>query len=213
MSTNKKIVKLPKIKRIADVLVTFLLLVLAIIPLGVLALCMFTEFLFFPSSRGPIFYHEKRISQGKIFELYKFRIFKLTSIEKASRKGKVVHTKVLEGDKNNLTFYGRVLRQIYMDEFPQLWNVLRGDMTLIGPRPTNIENSKKAREEGDMTREVMKCGLTGPFQSMKGISKGQREIDEEYINFLKNSSSWQIIKRDTLIIWRTVKTIFRAEGI
>jgi lipopolysaccharide/colanic/teichoic acid biosynthesis glycosyltransferase len=109
-------------KRILDCLVTVLGL-LFLCPL-LLILCVTISL----SDRGPIFYRAKRIGRGGIpFELYKFR----TMIVDADRIGPAITTK---GD-SRVTPIGRFLRRTKLDELPQLLNVLKGDMSLVGPRP------------------------------------------------------------------------------
>lgn len=213
MDTNK-IIEIPIAKRIFDI---FFVIILFII---FLPFCLFIliwiviERIFFQDSRGPFFYKEIRISQGREFEFYKWRIFKVTAIEKAKAKG-VVHTAGLQSDKNNMTYYGRFLQKIYMDEIPQLWNILKGEMTLVGPRPTNTEVSAQRLAEGDNAREIFVCGLTGPFQAEKGHAGfDQTQMDREYLVFIASAPPWwKIIIKDLSILLKTVKVIAEAKGI
>ena len=207
-------VPLPLAKRFFDIIFSVCLFFVGIPFLFVLFFWMIFEQLFSRSSRGPLFYCETRISGGKEFQFCKFRIFKQSVIDKERSVRRVVHTKPLEKNKNNLTYYGRFLKQVYMDEFPQLWFILKGDMTLVGPRPTNTENSKQMKLAGNYTKERMICGLTGPFQARKGEKQmGQRITDEEYINFVASHSGWQVVKRDIQILFKTIVLVFKAEGI
>jgi lipopolysaccharide/colanic/teichoic acid biosynthesis glycosyltransferase len=136
-------------------------------------------------------------------------------LRKALEDSSCVHTKPLEGDPKNLTYAGRFLKMIYMDELPQIYNVLRGDMSLVGPRPTNIENSEKLFKEGKYSKYLAKAGLTGYFQSHKGlkIDMNQEEIDMEYINFCRNNPGWKVILYDIKIIFISILTVLRAEGV
>lgn len=159
-------------------------------------------------------YSETRISQGEKFKLYKFRIFTLKSIEQAQKFG-VVHTKKLEKDKKNMTFVGRMLKKIYFDELPQLYNVLKGDMSLVGPRPTNIENYQRGLMLGKESRTLIKAGVTGYFQSHKGLlpDADQEMLDMEYVEFVKSNPGWRVLMYDAKIIIVSIRTVFRAEGI
>ena len=84
--------------------------------------------------RGPWLYRERRISRGREFDLLKFRTLRREALE--GQAGHESHARLLEADPENLTWAGRVLlKPWYLDELPQLVNVLRGDMSLVGPRP------------------------------------------------------------------------------
>jgi len=161
-------ISIPRAKRIFDIIVVLVLL-FSLSPLVLLImLWIFVEQIIIPASRGSILYCETRISAARPFKLCKFRIFKQEVLNREKERNKFIHTKPLEGDKKNLTYYGRFLKQVYLDELPQLINVLKGEMTLVGPRPTNLEISDRLRRSGDYTKEKMICGITGPFQSQKG---------------------------------------------
>ena len=206
-------IDLPFAKRLFDIFFSLFLLILTLPFVIFLFLWIGIEFLFMPSARGPLFYREVRVSRGREIEFYKFRIFKLSALKKAKQKNGVIHTKPLEQKKENLTGYGRFLKQVYMDELPQLWLVLKGDMTLVGPRPTNTENSKRMKLEGDYTKERMWCGITGPFQAEKGKRLNQRVVDENYINFVATRGGFSVLFKDIKILIRTIKTVFEAKGI
>lgn len=214
MPIGTEIVKLPLSKRIFDIIISIFLFVLFIPLILFIITWIVIEQIFVKDSRGSFLYSEKRVSQGKIFDFYKWRIFKMAAIEAARQGGAVVHTVELQRNPENLTYYGKFLKRIYMDEMPQLWNVLKGDMTLVGPRPTNLENSVNMKKSGDYTREIMVCGLTGPFQAQKGhANNSQLNLDEEYINFVATNPGWKIVLKDILIILRTVRIVLEARGI
>lgn len=208
-------VDMPIIKRLFDIAGS-LLIFLLLSPLIIFILVLFyLEELFFTSSRGPLFYTETRISKGLPFKVYKFRIFKTTASKNYLQAHGFVQTKALEQDNKNLTFTGRFLKQIYMDELPQLYNVLKGDMTLVGPRPSNEVVTWEDGKSGKFQRYLFTCGLTGPFQVVKDskISQNQTEMDMAYIIFCKTNPGWKIIIKDITILWKTTLIVFRAKGI
>jgi len=115
-------IRLPLWKRTCDVLVSSLGLLLFSPVIGIIALLIKMD------SRGPVVFRQERIGQGlRRFSIYKFR----TMIEDASKKGGSL---TLPNDPR-ITRVGRILRESKLDEIPQLFNVLRGEMTLVGPRP------------------------------------------------------------------------------
>jgi len=86
--------------------------------------------------RGPLLYRERRISRGREFDLLKFRTLRGDVL--ARDPGGEAHARLLEADESNLTWAGRrVLKPWYLDELPQLWNVVRGEMSMVGPPMRN----------------------------------------------------------------------------
>jgi len=213
MTAETTIVKLPFSKRVFDIIMAGFLLLLFSPFILFIIIWIIIEQIFVKDSRGPFLYSEKRVSQGRIFKFYKWRIFKVKALTAAAQNGQVIHTVEVQKNPENLTYYGRFLKKIYMDELPQLWNVLKGDMTLVGPRPTNLENSKNFKNSGDYTREIIVCGLTGPYQSQKGHTDQQFQLDKEYIEFVKTNPGWKVVLKDFTIILKTVKIVLEARGI
>ena len=215
LDTNVSPIPFPASKRTFDIVISFLLLVLLSPFILISVVLLLLEYIFIPKSRGPLFYKEIRYSAGAPFNFYKFRIFKQSAIETARNGNGVVHTKDLEHTKGATTYMGHLLKQVYMDELPQLFNVLKGDMSLVGPRPTNTDNMKNLLREKKFAKFLIKAGITGYFQSHKGekLKENQEETDMRYISYVKNNPGWKIILYDTKILLITIKTIFRAEGI
>ncbi len=209
------VVAMPLAKRVFDICVSCLLLILFSPFILLTVMAMLVEAVFSPVSRGTILYKDIRVSQGRPFYLYKFRIFKTKAIADYLAKYGIVHTKELESDPKNLTFTGKILKQIYMDELPQLLCVLNGSMTLVGPRPSNVAVTGVDLLEGRFQRWIFTCGITGPFQITKGLAalQSQNEMDMDYIAFVKNNSGWKIVLKDSGILWNTIFAVFRAKGI
>jgi len=213
IDSRPQLIPLPTSKRFFDIVFSLLFIILSL-PLTVfILLSMLIEQIFYPTARGSFFYSELRISQGRPFKFYKWRIFKTSALEEAKRRDGYIETARVQGEKSNLTYCGRVLKRVYLDEMPQFWNILKGDMTLVGPRPTNLRNSDIFRLNGDFTREIMVCGLTGPYQCRKGYGFNQKLCDQEYVDFIKNHSGWRIIFKDIGIIFKTIVVMLKAKGI
>ncbi len=160
--------------------------------------------LFRPEDRGSVFYSEVRISQGRPFPLYKFRIFKTGAIAKI-RSGAI--TKVIENDPANLTRVGRFLKKYGIDELPQLTTVLKGDMSFVGPRPKPVAEYELQVAAGQWHRTVIRAGLTGPAQLMKGTKRGSVDeiaADIDYIEKCRTLPWWRLVAFDLDVLRRTV---------
>jgi lipopolysaccharide/colanic/teichoic acid biosynthesis glycosyltransferase len=213
-STPLEKIRLPLAKRWFDIFFS-LFIILALSPLVAFILFIsLIERLLFPSARGPLFYTETRISQGQPFTIYKFRTFRVSAIASARTSG-VIHTKHLENDFRNQTIAGILFVQTYMDEYPQLFLVLSGKMSLVGPRPTNVEAYERYVREGGTAKTILTAGLTGKFQSHKGrkLKLNQEETDLRYAELCRNGSTLEILKYDLLVLLHTAYTVVRAEGI
>ena len=135
-----------KMKRFLDVIVAGIMLAVLIIPMGVIALAIRLD------SPGPVFFRQARVTQyGRIFRIYKFR----TMVDNASKLGSAV---TVDNDVR-ITKVGAFLRKYRMDEFPQLFNILAGDMTLVGTRPEVPKYVKKYTKEMYATL-LLPAGLT-----------------------------------------------------
>lgn len=199
-------------KRIFDILLSLIILaVLSPFILTVLFLIK-AEHLLRGRPFDPFFYSEIRFSQGKPFRLFKFNIFKYEKIETMHKKGIFIHTKDLEKN-GGVTIIGWILKQIYMDELPQLFNVLKGNMSIVGPRPVNKEVYKTLIKQGIVAKKEIRAGMTGHFQAFKNTSgKKSDESDREYVDYYFNNPWYKILLFDVKIILRTIRVILRARG-
>lgn len=154
--------------------------------------------------RGPVFYTQTRLTKNhKIFKIYKFR----SMIVNAERDGKA--RLAAQGD-NRITPIGKIIRATRIDEFPQLINVLKGDMSIVGPRPERPEIEKEYLEvipEFGLRLQV-KAGLTGyaqVFGKYNTTPIDKLKLDLLYIN---QQSFWMDVK---IILW-TIKILFIPES-
>ena len=148
---------------------------------------------------GPVFYRQTRVGLGgREFELLKLR----TMTVGAERIG--AGYAVDEGDPR-ITRAGRILRRLSLDELPQLWNVLRGDMSLIGPRPTLAYQVERYTERQRRRLEV-KPGLTGWAQIHGRAALPWEERIELDVWYVEHRSPWVDLK----ILLRTPLALFRG---
>jgi sugar transferase (PEP-CTERM system associated) len=159
------------------------------------------------SSSGPALYHQTRVGQhGAVFTIHKFRTMR-TDAEAAT--GAVWAT---AGDTRVFPF-GRFMRRTRLDELPQLWNVLRGEMSLVGPRPERPEFVAQLAERIPFygQRHVVKPGLTGWAQVRYSYGASIEDTMEKLqydLFYIKNLS----IALDLYIMWQTVKIVILRRG-
>ena len=175
------------------------------------ALAIKLEGLISPRARGPVLFAEDRMSSGRRMKLLKFRT--LTADALAGLGPGPTHIKSLETDAT-LTRVGRVLKQWYLDELPQLINIARGDMALIGTRPWPLDIYEEEMSRGITRKRDMPAGLIGPIQSRKGeVDAGDVDVDLDYWNALRTYSGWQLLKLDLAIVGRSLKVFLEHKGL
>jgi lipopolysaccharide/colanic/teichoic acid biosynthesis glycosyltransferase len=111
-----------------------------------------------------------------------------------------------------ITRIGRILRNTSIDELPQLWNVLRGDMSIVGNRPLPLYEAEKLMTDQHMGRFIAPAGITGLWQVMKRGKGGDMSEDER--KALDNEYAQQYsLKKDLGIILRTIPALFQKENV
>ena len=187
-------------KRFADLFISSILLFLSIPILILSSLLIFIE------DQGPIFYTQKRVGlKGKNFKIFKLRTMRLNS-----ENGKAIWA--TEKDPR-ITRIGNFLRKSRIDEIPQLWNVIRNDMSLIGPRPERpeLENNLLKELPAFSLRSYVLPGLSGwaqvnyPYASSLSESEMKLSFDLFYI---KNASFFL----DLIIFFKTIKLVINRKG-
>ena len=204
----------PTAKRVLDKVVAVTLLVLLSPVFAFLVVAMALDMLLRPRDRGPFLYRERRISRGREFDLLKFRTLRRDVLEHV--RGGESHARIHEADESNLTWAGRrLLKPRYLDELPQIWNVVRGDMSLVGPRPWPPSMVANQVTKGFTYRNEFVAGWTGPAQVEKGVTEpaGYAVLDVAYIDKCRTSSPWGLVRTDLGILRRTVVVMAKGEGL
>jgi lipopolysaccharide/colanic/teichoic acid biosynthesis glycosyltransferase len=163
--------------------------------------------------RGPWLYRERRISRGREFDVLKFRVLRSDVLERLEREGK--RSRPSEADPACLTRAGALLKRWYLDELPQLFNVLRGDLSLVGPRPWPPEMAADQLANGLDYRQHVVAGWTGPVQARKGdpSATSYAQIDLDYVEACRTLTQWQLVRLDLSILRTTLRTMIRGEGL
>ncbi len=204
----------PTPKLVLDKTLSAVLLVVLSPAFAFLIAAMGIDMLFRSSDRGPWLYRERRISRGREFDLLKFRTLRRDVLEQIVPAES--HARMHEADETNLTWAGRrLLKPRYLDELPQIWNVFRGDMSLVGPRPWPPAMVANQVANGFSYRNEFVAGWTGPAQVEKGVteSAGYAVLDVAYVDRCRSSNAWRIVRNDLAILRRTIVVMAKGEGL
>ena len=181
------------IKRILDLILSLMALIL------LMPLMLIIGILVAINLGNPIIFKQKRPGKDeKIFTLYKFR----TMTDEKDEKGKLLP------ESQRLTKFGKFLRSTSLDELPELINILKGDMSIVGPRPLLVEYLKLYNEEQKHRHDV-RPGLTGLAQTSGRNAITWEEKFEKDIEYVHNIS----FIGDVKIIIKTAIKVFKREGI
>jgi O-antigen biosynthesis protein WbqP len=183
-------------KRIFDILFSVLLLFVFFIPIIIIAFAVKV------GSKGPIIYWSDRVGiKNRIFKMPKFRTMKTDAPAVASH--------LLGNPDQYLTPPGRILRKLSVDEIPQLWSILRGDMSFVGPRPAlfNQDDLIKLRTERGIHRLIP--GVTG-WAQVNGRDEMLIPVKVEYDEYYLQKRSFAF---DMKILCITFLKVFQREGV
>ena len=180
-------------KRIIDILLSSGLLFI------ILPLLLLIAIINILLNKGKIFFVQERAGyKGNIFKIIKFK----TMNDNANNKGELLP------DGERLTIFGRFLRFSSLDELPTLWNVLMGQMSLVGPRPLLVKYLDRYNDN-QLRRLELKPGLTGWAQINGRNSISWEEKFEYDVWYVDNRS----LKLDLIIIFKTISQVIRGKGI
>lgn len=181
------------VKRILDVVLSLVALIILSPIMLVVAILVRTKL------GSPVIFKQERPGKDeKIFKLYKFR----TMTDEKDENGNLL------SDEKRLTKFGKLLRSTSFDELPELINIIKGDMSIVGPRPLLVEYLPLYNEEQKHRHDV-RPGLTG-YAQVNGRNlvdwESRFKLDVEYVNNIS-------FKMDIKVLIDTVKVVFKREGI
>lgn len=186
------------VKRTFDIFASAFGLLICALPMLIIAIAIKC------SSKGPVFYSQERLGlKGKRFMLVKFR----TMVADAEKAG----AQWSQGDNDSrITKVGSILRKTRLDELPQLWACLKGDLSLVGPRPERevFYNKFEEHVHGFSERLKVRPGLTGLAQVSGGYDLRPEEKVIHDVEYIKNRS----LRLELKILFKTVKVVFTHDG-
>lgn len=194
-----------RVKRLFDLIIGLPFTILALPVMGLVALAIKLD------SPGPALFRQQRVGEGgRLFEMWKFRSM-VVDAEKAQDQingrddqGNLVHKRK---DDPRVTRVGRFIRRFSLDELPQFFNVLKGDMSLVGPRP-EMPWLVELYEPWQLQRFSVPQGLTGWWQVSGRSERLMHLHTEDDLYYIQHYSLWL----DLLILWKTVWVVLGGKG-
>jgi exopolysaccharide biosynthesis polyprenyl glycosylphosphotransferase len=193
------------VKRIFDLVITTFILIFALPVMGIVALLIWLV------EGGPILFTQKRVGEnGKVFKIYKFRTMVQNAealqrqIETVDTQGELIHK---TRNDPRITPLGRFLRRLSLDELPQFFNVMRGNMSLVGPRP-ELPYLVELYQPWQRKRFSIPQGMTGWWQIHGRSDKPMHLHTEDDLYYIQNYSLWL----DIQILMQTLWIILRGKG-
>lgn len=190
------------IKRVIDITICLLGF-----PLFIIIYLIFAPIIWI-TDKGPVFYNAERLGKdGKVFKMYKFRSMKVNAPDLRNSDGSTFNN----SNDPRLTRIGKFMRKMSIDETPQILNVLRGDMSIIGPRPfmtTHYSGYENLDAKGKKRLDV-RPGITGYSQAFFRNSIGQQEKIDNDVYYAENIS----FTLDCKIFLHTIKSVIKSENV
>lgn len=186
-------------KRIFDLILSIIALLFWLIILMIIGPTIYFQ------DKGPVFYNAPRLGKdGKIFKMYKFRSMKVNAPDIRNEDGSTFNSE----DDPRLTKIGKFIRKTSIDETPQILNIIKGDMSIIGPRPDLPEHMELY--EGNEKRKLeIRPGVTGFNQAYYRNTVPWKERIQNDIYYIDNLSLWLDIK----IFYKTAISVLKREDV
>lgn len=214
------------VKYLLDRILALIFFILAAPLILILALLIKLGGLINPEEKGPVFYTEPRVSEGRVFQIIKFRTVSLSAVRWIREEpGK----RTISSAADRRTWAGRFIARWYLDELPQLINVLKGEMAVVGPRPQNTSYYEMITSGAEPPPlSLLKGGILGipqackRFKKFRAIFENMAEeyrieqkrwnyLDSLYLEKLKERSSLAILAFDLFLILKGIQTVFAGE--
>lgn len=204
----------PRLVKLAfDKTVSLIILLLTMPIFALLKIAYLVEGFFIPENRGPMIFYYMAVSEGRIFKKYKLRLIKQSYIDQdaASRHEWIAYS--AEWNDESRTIVGTFVKKYYLDELPQFWSVLVGDMSLVGPRPISVMHFERDAAQGNVVRGLIRGGMLGLGHINKGTDEmGNPVYEYEYICEYLDKGPIGLLKLDIWIIWKGIRLIFKGGG-
>ena len=209
----KKRIEVPLPKLIFDKTISMFFVFIAIPILIFLFFFNLIEGLIIKENRGPLFFYYYGISHGKVFKKWKIRIIKKSFIDSELQKKGDWHAFLNEWKPEAKTYMGSFVKKFYLDEIPQFFLILKGDMSFVGPRPLAIHHYERDINQGNIARKLIRGGLLGLGHIRKGSSEfGNSDYEYEYISNYISFSPIKLFCIDLKIIYKGFILVLKGGG-
>jgi lipopolysaccharide/colanic/teichoic acid biosynthesis glycosyltransferase len=203
----------PVVKLLFDKLVAGIILLLCVPILVGLYVFNRIEGILIKENRGPLFFYYNAVSAGRVFKKWKIRIIKEKYVDKQLQAKGDWHAFKNEWVPEARTVLGGVVKTFYLDEIPQFYSVLRGDMSIVGPRPLAIHHYERDLKQGNVARSLVRGGLLGYGHVRKGTAEfGDPIYEYEYVFRYLHHPWYRLMLLDLYIIWRGFVLMLKGGG-
>jgi lipopolysaccharide/colanic/teichoic acid biosynthesis glycosyltransferase len=160
-----------------------------------------------------MFFYYNAVSQGQIIKKYKIRLIKESCIDQEAAKNHDWIAYSREWSPECRTYVGAFVKKWYLDELPQFYSIVKGDMSLVGPRPLSEIHYHRDLQQGNVSRKLLRGGMLGLGHINKGTQEmGNPLYEYEYIDQIMHKSSLGVLFLDLWIIWKGIKLILKGGG-
>ncbi|WP_167619049.1 sugar transferase [Maribellus sediminis] len=209
----KEPIKVPFPKLLFDKIIAFLFLLLTSPILLLLLIANWIEGLLIPENKGPLFFYYYGMSHGRKFKKWKIRLIKESYIDKELQAIGDWHAYKNEWMPEARTKVGAIVKKFYLDEIPQFYLILKGDMSIVGPRPLAIHHYERDLAQGNVTRRLIRGGLLGYGHVRKGTPEfGKPVYEYEYVYRYLHYSPFKLLLTDLYVIWRGIAVVVKGGG-